>query len=339
MTVDPVAAVPVRVAVLIVTYHSADDLSGCLDAVANLEGNPIELVVVDCDSSDDSVAVARRHPVAGRPKRVLPLGENRGFAGGMNAALAATDAPWVLLLNPDARPEPDFVARLVARAQRHSRVGAVTGRLVRPNSEGERRLDACGMVLRSTWRHLDRGSGEVDRGQYDDAEEVFGATGAASLFARGALDDVALEGKVFDEGFHSYREDAELCFRLQERGWRVLYEPQAVCEHRRRVIPERRLDLPAAINYHSFKNRYLLRAYHQTRRNFWRTLVPATFRDLGALVYVVLFERTSWAAYRWLWRHRKAVWQRRRTIRTRRTMPPDSVDRWFRIESIPLKRS
>jgi len=201
---------------------------------------------------------------------------------------------------------------------------------------GARRLDACGMRLTSNWRHLDRGSGEVDRGQLSRPEKVFGATGAASLFRREALDDAAVDGEVFDSRFHSFREDAELCFRLRERGWEVLYEPAALAEHRRFNLPERRSALPAFVNYHSLKNRYLLRIYHQTRANLLRTLLPTLVRDLAALGWVVLRERSSLAAYGWLWRHRAELLRRRRAIQARRTVPPWQVDRWFTVQGEPL---
>lgn len=309
-----------NVAVCIVTFNSAADLPGCLESVASLP-----VTVVDCASSDGSAEVARRHGA-----QVVELKENRGFAGGMNEALARTSAPFVLTLNADARPAPDFVSRLLSRMdQPGMRVGAVTGRLVRPDG----RLDACGMVLTSSWRHLDRGSGEEDRGQLSNPERVFGATGAATLFRREALDDVAVEGEIFDSRFHSFREDAELAFRLRERGWEILYEPAAVCEHRRFNLPERRSAMPPMVNYHSLKNRYLLRIYHQTAGNLIRTLVPTLFRDLQALGYVLLREHTSLPAYSWLWRHRRDLIRRRRIIQGRKTA---EIDRWFHIQGLPL---
>ncbi len=154
--------------------------------------------------------------------------------------------PYLLTLNADALVSPGFLAPLVARLEdpRFARVAAVTGRLVRSgsgpatggdasgaaaeSSAATRRLDACGMQLSWTWRHFDRGSGEPDRGQYAAAVRVFGATGAATLWRREALADVAIAGQIFDERYHSFREDAELAFRLRERGWEILYEPAAV---------------------------------------------------------------------------------------------------------------
>jgi len=385
--VTPTRWTPARLAICIVTHDDADDLPGCLEAVAALTGDaiarPIEVAVVDCASRDESVARARAFarsiesldafggPSSGLRVQVIPLGENRGFAGGMNAAIAATRGPtveredWVLTLNPDARLAPDTVERLVASARRAEatepnggpRVGAVTGRLVRSEAAGdgtdggERILDACGMFLTRAWRHHDRGSGEIDRGQYLRPERVFGATGAAALFRREALEDVAFgdtapgdeasgtrpdEREIFDCWFHTFREDAELAFRLHERGWEVLYEPEAECLHRRFNLPARRSAMPAMVNYHSLKNRYLLRAYHQTWANALRTAPWAIGRDLAALAYVLTREHSSLAAYRWLWRHRREIRARRRYLQSRRTAPVEAVDRWFRTDALPI---
>jgi GT2 family glycosyltransferase len=145
-----------------------------------------------------------------------------------------------------------------------------------------------------------------------------------------------VEGEIFDPRFHSFREDAELCFRLRERGWEVLYEPAAVAEHRRFNLPERRAAMSPFVNYHSLKNRYLLRLYHQTAGNFLRTLLPALVRDLLAFGYVVLRERSSLAAYAWLWRHRAEILRRRRILQERRTVPAAAIDRWFSSPGEPL---
>jgi GT2 family glycosyltransferase len=331
--------VPAEVAVCLVTHDSAPDLAGCMAALAALRRPPVEIALVDSGSHDGSLEEARRTAPPGIPLAAARHAANIGFAAGMNAAIAATRAPYVLTLNTDARPAPDYLDRLLARMEAHPelRVAAVTGRLVRPAAaNGPRLLDACGMRLTAAWRHLDRGSGEPDRGQWGLPERVFGATGAASLFRRVALLDAAIDGEVFDPRFHSFREDAELCFRLRERGWEILYEPAAVAEHRRFNVPERRAAMPPGVNLHSLKNRYLLRVYHQTGRNLARTLLPTLGRDLGALAWVLLRERSSLAAYGWLVRHRAELLARRRAIQRRRTHPAAELDAWFGRPGAPL---
>ena len=330
------------VTVATVTFNSEAELPGYFDVLARLEYAPFNVVMVDCASSDDSVEVARAEAARRSvPCRVIPLEENRGFTGGMNEALLASDAPLILALNPDARPEPAFLTELVRVLLARPHTAAATGKLLRPLDEtaGEAEtptLDACGMHLTRTWRHLDRGSGEPDDGRFDRPERVFGATGAAVLLRRDALEDVAIEGMVFDEAFHSFREDAELAFRFQERGWEVIYQPAARAVHRRTNLPSRRTQMPAAVNYHSLKNRYLLRLYHQTGRNFLRTLLPTLFRDLAALAWVLVRERTSLPAYAWLWKHRHEILDRRRRIQSRVTRPPHELDGWFSSSGEPV---
>ncbi|MBZ0114576.1 MAG: hypothetical protein K8J08_19090, partial [Thermoanaerobaculia bacterium] len=89
----------------------------------------------------------------------------------------------------------------------------------------------------------------------------------------------------------------------------------------------------------SLKNRYLIRAYHQTLGNFLWTLPATLFRDLAALAWVCLFERTSLASYRWIWTHRGTITARRRAIQARRTAPAWHLDRWFLRRSLPLNAS
>ncbi|MGB5753934.1 MAG: hypothetical protein WBN87_13805, partial [Thermoanaerobaculia bacterium] len=73
----------------------------------------------------------------------------------------------------------------------------------------------------------------------------------------------------------------------------------------------------------------LLRLYHQNGMNLLLTGVPALLRDLAAFGYVLLTERSSLTAYRWLWRHRRKILSRRSTIRSRRTVDSWAVNRWF----------
>jgi len=330
-------------AICTVTWNDAVDLPHFFDALATLQGPAFRLIVVDNASSDGTVESLRGHAgTAGFPVEVIALDENTGFAGGLNRAIEsvfATDPQpeWVLSLNADAWPAPDYAERLIESARRFTiaerPVGAVAGRLLRADAEGT--IDACGMALTRSWRHVDRGSDQADHGQYAVTERVFGGTGAATLFLSAALQDAAVDGRVLDDDFHSYREDAELCFRLQERGWQALYEPRARAVHRRVNLARRRREMSPEVNFHSLKNRYLLQYYHRTLADLPRTFLATAIRELGIVAYVLLRERSSLAAFGWLWRHRRRLRERRRLIRSRRLVSARATARWFGRASLP----
>ncbi len=86
-------------------------------------------------------------------------------------------------------------------------------------------IDSTGIYFLPNLRHLDRGAGELDHGQFERMEYVFGATGAAALYRRSMVDDVSVNGEFFDEQFFAYREDADLAWRAQLMGWRCVYTP------------------------------------------------------------------------------------------------------------------
>lgn len=326
-----------RVTICTVTRDAEADIDDFFASLSKVHGGGIELVLVDCASSDSTLVKVAAQRLSW-PTTVIPLDVNLGFAGGMNRAISETSAPFVLSLNADTRPDPAFVESLVGvlADPSNARLAAVTGRLQRSSKTDHSVLDAAGMMLRASWRHLDRGSGERDTGQYGEPARVFGGTGAATLFRRAALEDVAIAGEVFLEEFHSYREDAELSFRLRERGWEIVYEPSAVCLHDRKNLPQRRREMSALINYHSVKNRYLLRTYHETLTTFLVTLLPSLFREVAILAYVLAIERTSLRSFGWLWRNRRLILSRRHAIQARRTTSEWATASWFLSRSRPL---
>ena len=331
---DSITPVPDgKVCVAIVTYNSARYIGRCLQAVLAQRGAAFDVLVVDNASTDDTRKILKEFH--GRI-RVILNPSNMGFAEGQNIAIRATQSKWVLTLNPDVLVEPGFIARLVEAASADSRVGAVCGRLlsIGPGFEPlpERLIDSTGIFFTPTMRHFDRGWHAPDDGSFQNSEYVFGASAAAALFRRRMIEDVAIDGSFFDPDFFVYREDADVAWRAQLMGWRCIYTPLAVAHHVRTVTPANRRSLPALINMHSVKNRFLMRIKNTTFGVYRRHWLAATWRDLLVVGGTLVWEPTSLAAF---WRLAQCLpralrW--RKVIMSRRRVSDDVLSQWFSFE-------
>lgn len=303
------------VSIILVAYNVAPDLPLSLASARDQRGVESEILVVDNASSDGSASMARD---VGPDVRVLELPENVGFAAGMNAGIEASRGRYVLSLNPDCRLDPDYAATLVRALDADPRAGSASGRIYRaegPALTPTDLLDSAGIVFTASGRHFDRGSGLPAAGRFLRDEPVFGTTGAAGFYRREALESARISTGYFDSDFFLYREDADLAWRLRRLGWTCLYVPEAVAYHRRANLPERRRRMPALVNYHSVKNRFLLRINNQTPGELFRTLLPTLARDLVVLGACLTIERSSLPAFGWLWRNRRRLLAKRREIR------------------------
>jgi len=315
------------VSVGIVTWHPDALLERCIASVRAQTHPAIDLHVWDNASDEAGQALVARL-TASHERTCSPM--NIGFAGGHNRLIARRpDAAHYLCLNPDAVLAPDYVAHLVAALDQAPAAGSATGRLLRLDTPDL--LDSTGIVMTRDQRHLDRGGDEPAAGRYvDGPEDVFGPSGAAALYRRAMLQDVAVDGEVFDEDFFAYREDADLAWRARVQGWTSLYVPAAVAHHRRRVTPARRRDLPAAVNRYSVRNRFLLRVKNQSAREALHFAWPTLKRDLQVIGYVILREHASLPGLADAVRLLPRMWRKRRAIQARRAVAPIELTRWFR---------
>jgi GT2 family glycosyltransferase len=138
-----------------------------------------------------------------------------------------------------------------------------------------------------------------------------------------------VNGELFDEDFFSYREDADLAWRAQILGWKCLYVPSAVAWHERRVTPERRRQLPHQINWHSVKNRFIMRAKNAS---FWlglRFFFPIAVRDLLILGFTLLRDWKLFSALVWPLMHVGQIHRKRKWVQSHRRVSDRELARWF----------
>lgn len=318
------------VSVLIVTWNSAQYLEQCFSSLEGQEYRELEVVVVENASTDGTRELLRPRE---SQWRVIYNDRNLGFAAGQNQAMSAAKGEWLLCLNPDVILAPEFVGRLVEAGCAHPEAGSTCGKLLRWNPIAEphrtRIIDSTGIYFTRNMRHLDRGAEEVDNGQYDRAQYVFGATGAAAMFRRSLVEAVSVDGEFFDEDFFSYREDADLAWRAQVMGWKCLYVPSAIAWHVRRVTPERREQLPLLINWHSVKNRFLMRGKNASGWLCWRLFWPVAWRDLMILAYALVRDRRLLSALAYPLRSLDRVRRKRAYIQSLRRVSDRDLVWWF----------
>jgi N-acetylglucosaminyl-diphospho-decaprenol L-rhamnosyltransferase len=275
---------PPDLAVVVVNHDAGPHLDRCLRSVLGAAGGlALEVVVVDNASTDGSERAAAAVPGV----RLIANPDNRGFSAAANQGIRATRAPWVFLLNPDAEVRAGTLAALVERAERDPRV-AVVGPLLR-NADGTvypsgRRVpslvEAVGHAFLSPFWP---GNPFTRRYRIEDWDrrterEVPWVSGAAMLLRREAVEEVGL----LDEGYFLYFEELDLCTRLRERGWRVLFTP--VLE----VLHEGGVSTGRSRRTHLIHSRSAYRYFAKHRARGWRrALLPLARAALRARAELV----------------------------------------------------
>ncbi|TDQ05524.1 glycosyltransferase family 2 protein [Labedaea rhizosphaerae] len=227
------------VAVVLVTYNSADVLDDCLTSLLDgAKGVTLrDVLVVDNNSRDHTVALAETAADLGLPIRVVQLGRNAGYAAAINAGIDALrpDPPdAVLILNPDARLRVGSIAALAASL--NGRRGITVPRLVFPDGSLQpslRRkptvLNALGEAVLGARAGRTKRLGElvVAPEEYEHPGPAVWATGASMLVSWQVSEEVGR----WDESFLLYSEETDFTLRAADRGWTCWYEPASVMEH------------------------------------------------------------------------------------------------------------
>jgi GT2 family glycosyltransferase len=211
------------VSVVIVNLNRRDLLERCLQSIWKQTYTDFEAIVVENGSKDGSLEFLRgiREPRL----RVVALPENRGFAGGCNAGIASAQGRYIATLNNDAEADPNWLRELVEGIQSDPAVGMCASKIL---FHGDRkRIDKVGHLIYPDGLNHGRGSGEPDRGQFEQREEVLFPDAAAALYRREMFNVIG----AFDEQFFAYGDDADLGLRGRLAGWNCLYIPTAIVYH------------------------------------------------------------------------------------------------------------
>ena len=218
-----------QTAVVILNWNGRQHLEQFLPSVVEHTPQQVRIVVADNGSTDDSIAfIEQTYPDID----IIRLDRNYGFAEGYNRALEQVEAEFFILLNSDVEVTAGWVEPLVATLTNHRTVATVAPKL---RSYGHREYfeyaGAAGGYIDILGYPFCRGrilsTLEKDCGQYDSAQEVFWASGAAFCCRA----DVFRTLGGFDADFFAHMEEIDLCWRMQLAGYKVMVEPHSVVYH------------------------------------------------------------------------------------------------------------
>jgi len=264
----------VTVAVLVVNWNAGPLLARSLQSLARQTRAPDRIVVVDNASSDGSLDLAA--PYLGGAE-IIRLKENIGFARANNIAARAAGAVDALaLLNPDAFPEPAWLAALVDAAARRPGFAAFASQL-RLDAAPDR-LDGAGDSYHVSGRAWRNGHNAPIATWPAAESEVFAPCAAAALYRRAAFEEIG----GFDERFFCYFEDVDLGFRLRLRGHRCVYVPDAIVRHVSSALSGYRSDFAV---YHGERNAVWTFVKNMPGPLFWFYLPQHLALNLAALGY------------------------------------------------------
>ena len=212
-----------KILAVVLCWNNKDIIKPCVDSLL-AQTETVEILVVDNGSKDGSYDSLEN--TYGEKIKLVKNPTNLGFAGGANIGFnwaKENGFDYVALLNSDAVADSKWLAELKLNFT-DSKVGISTSKILKLDGKG---VDTTGEELYYWGIASPRGRGEIDSGQYDKKEEVFGGSGGASMYRMKMIEDVGM----FDEDFFAYCEDVDLSFRSRLFGWMVMYNPKATVRH------------------------------------------------------------------------------------------------------------
>jgi len=325
------------VSIVIPHWNHREVLADCLQSLQKTEYDPLEIIVVDNHSEDDSVAYVREHfPEV----HLVENKENRGFAGGCNDGAARAQGEYILILNNDTTQEPDWITELVRFMETNPSIGVAQPKLINAkNPESFDYSGAAGGFMDRYGFPFARGrifeSVEEDTGQYDTPIQVFWASGTACIVRTKMYRQIGL----FDETFFAHMEEIDMDWRAQLAGWDIAVVPQSKIYHHSGFT------LPPESPFKKYLNHrnsvFMLLSNYQPWNTLWRGM-QRWLLDWMALFFTVVrrdFSRSTAIIKAWFWiiSHPHLIRRKRKRVAAIRQRSDREMDQRLYSASIALE--
>jgi GT2 family glycosyltransferase len=296
------------VSLIIVYWNSARYFPRCLESLSLQTFRNFEIIIVNNGSSDEGLKdLERKYPKL--DFRIEHLQSNIGFAAANNLGAQFARGKWLILLNTDAFPEPDWLENLTTASKSNPEIASFSSRQIQANAP--ELLDSTGDAYHVSGLAWHIGLGYPCEQYGLDSGQIFSPCAAAAMYLRQAF----LEVGGFDEDFFSYFEDVDLGFRLQLKGYRSLYVADAIVHHIGSAALGAKSDFAF---YHVHRNMIWTFVKNMPSTLLWRYLPAHLFANLVYLLYYSLRGRGK-ALWRAKWhalKELKEVLRKRRLIQS-----------------------
>jgi len=315
------------VSIITVNYNGRAYLELLYNSLAKISYSPVELILVDNASVDDSVEFVRKNYPG---VKILQNTENYMFARGNNEGIKIARGEIICLLNNDVVVDADFLEPVIQAFQNRPDMVAGQPKVLDLNdSQKFEYAGAAGGFIDRYGYPFMRGrlffELEEDRGQYDTDIEIFWSTGACFFVRKNILDKIG----ILDENFTMHMEEIDLCWRIHLSGKKIYCIPESKVWHKGGGTLS--MDNPQKA-YWNFRNNIFLLAKNLSMVNLTRIILPRLCMDFSALLFELIkgkFKK-SWSilrAYSWLISHVPLVFKSRKKVQQMRNVKDRDIFR------------
>ncbi|WP_315113942.1 glycosyltransferase family 2 protein [Clostridium intestinale] len=287
-----------KISIIIVNWNGKKCLEKCIESLLNQTYINKEVIMIDNDSQDDSVEFVQSR--FGDKVRII-RNINNGYAGGANRGIRESNGEFVAIVNPDVVFEEDYFEKCIEYLNENKKVGALTGKLLKYDFDTNTKkniIDSVGISIKRNRAAYDIGQNQNDNCEYEHIKRVFAVCGAAPIYRRDSLEKIKFENEYFDEDFFAYKEDIDICWRLNWLGIESHYIPHAIAYHGRGLNSAKGIINTVAnrkqqsdyLKGISFRNQYLMVYKNDSFQTIKKDILKITIRFLQYVIYFLIFE-------------------------------------------------
>lgn len=326
-----------KVSIITVNHNGIDHLKILYDSLSKISYFPVELIMVDNASEDNSVNfVKENYPEV----KVVKNQQNYMFARGNNEGIKIAEGEIICLLNNDIKVDPHFLEPIIEAFQSKPEIAAAQPKVLDLSSPGkfEYAGAAGGFIDRYGFPFM-RGrlffTMEDDNGQYDTEIPIFWSTGASFFIRKSVLDEIGF----LDEDFVMHMEEIDLCWRMHHRDHKIYCIPSSRVWHYGGGTLS--TENPQKV-YWNYRNNIFLLAKNLSVINLFRIFTFRILFDSAAVIWELLRGKwqSSWAiiqAYLWVLTHLKLILNKRSEIQKHRVIGDNDIFRLVYSGSIVME--